>query len=65
MKNLTLKQSERLADGIFGSLFILCALVTLAALVFYGETASTGTVLFGLFVFCGSLAYPIASLCKD
>ena len=65
MQNLTLKQSERVANGIFGALCILCGLVTLAALVFYGETASTGAILFGLFVFCGSLVYPIASLCRD
>lgn len=65
MQNLTLKQSERIADGIFGALSLLCGLVTLAALVFYGDTASDGAMLFGLFVFCGCLVYPVASLCKE
>lgn len=65
MKNLSLKQSQRLADGIFGLLSLLCGIGALAGIVLYGNTASDGEILFGLFVLCGSLVYPVAALCKE
>lgn len=65
MRNLTLKQSQRLADGIFGLLSLLCGLGALAGIVLYGNTASDGAILFGLFVLCGSLVYPVTSICKN
>lgn len=61
----TLKQAEKQADAVFGILSILCGLMSLAGIAVYGEEASTGQLLFMIWVVVGSLVYPIHALMKE